>query len=259
VLPDSPRTIGVVPAAGSGSRLGPLAYPKELLPLRFDRSTDGTLQPSLAIEHSLSAIAHADVKICGVVISPSKTEIVRYLGDGTRCGVPLAYVVQPTPQGLVQAVHQVQAALGRHGDIFCLALPDTVFTPVTALARVRRYFIEAQLDLALGVFPTEVASHLGPVVIGQDGAVLRVLEKPPDPPCNNTWGIAVWAGAFSALLHDACPTRHVSVDVPLGVLFQRALELGLRVGAVSFEDGTYHDLGTVAGLARFAATTRAAM
>src|ERR1700740_3721138 len=93
---------GVVPAAGGGSRIQPLAFSKELLPVgsRFEGDTE---RPRAVSEYLVERmiIAGAD-KIC-FVISPGKSDILEYYG-GKVGSADICYVVQPRPAGLCDAL-----------------------------------------------------------------------------------------------------------------------------------------------------------
>ena len=93
---------GIVPAAGRGSRLQPLAFSKELLPVG-SRKEAGIERPCAVSEYLVERmiLGGAD-KIC-FVISPGKSDIMEYFGAsfGSR---PIVYVVQPQPMGLCDAV-----------------------------------------------------------------------------------------------------------------------------------------------------------
>jgi glucose-1-phosphate thymidylyltransferase len=71
---------GVVPAAGRGSRIQPLAFSKELLPVG-SRSDKGMDRPCAVSEYLIERLilGGAD-KIC-FVISPGKSDILEYFGD----------------------------------------------------------------------------------------------------------------------------------------------------------------------------------
>ncbi len=59
--------IGLLPAAGRGSRLGPIPCSKEIMPLGFQAQTtpDGTIwQPVTAIETHLRALKLAGARRC---------------------------------------------------------------------------------------------------------------------------------------------------------------------------------------------------
>jgi glucose-1-phosphate thymidylyltransferase len=92
---------GIIPAAGAGSRIKPLAFSKELLPVG-SRVEDGHERPRAVSEYLVErmTLAGAD-KLC-FVISPGKTDILEYYG-ARLWGADIAYVVQPAPCGLCDA------------------------------------------------------------------------------------------------------------------------------------------------------------
>jgi glucose-1-phosphate thymidylyltransferase len=225
--------IGILPAAGLATRLGSPGLPKELLPVVFDE-LEGGLRPVPVIEHTLQSMAEAGVERAYVVIAAHKLELVRVLGAGQA--LPVAFVCQPDPVGLTDAV--LCALRWCEDQTVCLALPDTWFEPTNALAALRPVLTGA--DLVLGVFPTEHPHELGPVRF--DGQrVVEVLDKPVSTDLRNTWGIAAWTPRFSTLLREADPG-------PIGYAFQQAVEAGLRVRAVWFPRGRFTDVGTARSL-----------
>src|SRR3954469_9598920 len=93
---------GIIPAAGSGTRIQPLAFSKELLPV--GSRLDGAVERPRAVSEYLidrMLLAGAD-KLC-FVISPGKSDILEYYGDAVR-GAHCTYVVQPKPAGLCDAI-----------------------------------------------------------------------------------------------------------------------------------------------------------
>lgn len=244
------RFIGILPAAGASSRLQPFRYPKELLPVRFRRLDDGSIIPSLVIEHSLAALELAAVDMCVVVVSETKPELLKYLGDGEQVGVPIAYVVQTHRLGLAHAVDLASRWSSSLACNYCLALPDTIFEPVEALRVVREELLAKKADLVLGVFPTSSPEQLGPVRIGRDGRILEVLDKPEKTTLKNTWAVAAWTPRFAQLLHEQ--VAHSAGGVVLGEIFDRASRIQMHARAVYFPDGAFHDLGTRSGLAEMA-------
>ena len=71
---------GIIPAAGRGSRIQPLAFSKELLPVGSRIGDDGIERPCAVSEFILERmiLGGAD-KIC-FVISPGKSDIMEYFG-----------------------------------------------------------------------------------------------------------------------------------------------------------------------------------
>ncbi len=244
-------TIGILPAAGMGSRLRPFRYPKELLPVLFtlDRQSGGA-RPMVAAEYSLTAMREAGIGRCIVIVNEGKTEILKYFGDGAELGMNLVYAVQSKPAGLPQAIHAARAWLD--GASVCLALPDTVFRPRDAIRMICEKKQSAQAELVLGVFPTSEPQHLGPVRMADDGRVIKVQDKPAKTDLMNTWGVAVWSPRFTDLLSQFVE-RWASGDAsgkehPLGEIFEGAVSSDFKVNSVFFKDGAYIDVGKPEGI-----------
>src|ERR1051325_10470766 len=93
---------GIVPAAGKGSRIQPLAFSKELLPVgsRLDK---GMERPCAVSEYLVERMIRGGAqKIC-FVISPGKSDIMEYYGAGYGDAV-MAYVVQPRTRRVCAAL-----------------------------------------------------------------------------------------------------------------------------------------------------------
>lgn len=234
--------VGVIPAGGLGTRLAPLGYPKELLPIVYADHGDRAY-PRPVILASIDQMARAGIAQCAIVIADWKLELVRVLGE-RQVDVALAYVVRAVPRGLADAVDAPYAWLADR-DV-ALALPDTLVEPADALARIGAELAAHDADLVLGVFPTEHPEQLGPVRIGTGGRVAEVQDKPAHTDVRNTWGLAAWSPAFGALLHAAVAAEPTII---LGHVFQRAVDAGLHVRAVELPGASFLDVGTPAGLA----------
>jgi len=96
---------GIIPAAGSGTRIQPLAFSKELLPV--GGRIDGAVERPRAISEYLvdRMIVGGASKLC-FVISPGKSDILEYYGGGQLDSVTISFVVQPQASGLCDAIFQ---------------------------------------------------------------------------------------------------------------------------------------------------------
>jgi glucose-1-phosphate thymidylyltransferase len=236
--------VGVIPAAGLASRLGPLGYPKELLPITYVAGEGGHLRPMPVIEASFRQLRDAGVERALVITSDRKPELMQYLGNGGGIGLDLAFLQQTRADGLAAAV--ALALPWTRGANACLLLPDTIVQPQTALNDVRALFELQEADLVLGVLPTDKPRELGPVRIDAAMRVIEVQDKPPSTDLNNSWAMAVWGPAFAELLAGAVKQNPA---IALGGVFQQAVDAGLNVRAVWFEGGAFYDVGTPKGLA----------
>ena len=74
---------GIVPAAGAGTRMQPLAFSKELLPVG-SRLDAGTERPRAVSEYLVDRlVAGGATKLC-IVIAPGKSDILGYFGGSGR-------------------------------------------------------------------------------------------------------------------------------------------------------------------------------
>lgn len=233
--------VGIIPAAGLASRLGPLGYPKELLPITYVQGEGGHLRPLPVIEASLRQLRTAEITRAMVITSERKPELAQYLGGGGAIGLDIAYVQQTRAEGLAAAV--ALTAPWTKGSASCLLLPDTIVRPFDALKTMRAAFEARGADLVLGVFPTAKPKELGPVRFDAEMRVTEVQDKPAETDLANSWGMAVWGARFSEMIVAAAPNAN------LGLLFHQAAQNGLIVVACWFADGEFHDVGTPKGLA----------
>ena len=236
--------VGVIPAAGLASRLGPLGYPKELLPITYVASDGGHLRPMPVIEASFRQLREAGVGRALVITSDRKPELMQYLAHGGGIGLDLAFLQQARADGLASAV--ALALPWTRGANACLVLPDTIVRPETALYEVRALFESAGADLVLGVLPTDKPKELGPVRFDAEMRVIEVQDKPVETDLGNSWAIAAWGPGFAEFLADAVLRNPA---IALGGVFQHAVDNGLDVRAVWFARGAFYDVGTPKGLA----------
>jgi glucose-1-phosphate thymidylyltransferase len=242
--------LGVVPAAGAGTRLSPYRAPKELIQVGY-RSVDGRLLPKAAIEHVLTAMCDGGVESAFLVLSPAKWDLFRYLGSGRHLGMDLAYLCQEEPLGMPHALDLARPFLA--GATVCMGMPDTILHPRDCFGQLLEFHDAQRADLSLGVFPTDDPQSMAPVVI-EPGShqVLAIVDKPASPPAANTWGIAAWSPAFTELLHELVTAAPGAAggELLLSDAFVAAVAAGLRVRALAFESGACQDIGTPAGLLR---------
>jgi dTDP-glucose pyrophosphorylase len=171
---------GIVPAAGRGSRIQPLAFSKELLPVGSRTDGYGDERPCAVSEYLLERmiLAGAD-KIC-FVISPGKSDIMEYFGAGYGTAT-IAYVVQPKPLGLCDAVFRAYALIAKSEPVI-VGLPDTIWFPDTALAGLP----DDQLSFLL--FPVDRPEFFDAVVLDGAGRVVEIQVKSPNARSRWIWG-----------------------------------------------------------------------
>lgn len=231
--------IGIIPAAGAATRLRPFSYPKELMPVAFEACADGGYRPVVALDLAFTSVRQVTDR-CIVVISTEKQELARYAMSNS--GLKTIHIVDDNPTGLLGSLRRALEWFPE--SHFCLALPDTIISPSTAMREVCEVLRDEPLtDLVLGVFPTTEASRLGPVEYGPDLVVTKVFDKPSHPTVMNTWGIAAWNAQFTRFLLESSE----SDDYPIGLLFNQAVSQ-FSVRAAAFRNGHFVDIGTAQGI-----------
>ncbi|MCK1424081.1 nucleotidyltransferase family protein [Bradyrhizobium sp. 182] len=226
---------GIVPAAGRGSRIQPLAFSKELLPVG-SRRDDGTERPCAVSEYLLERLilGGAD-KIC-FVISPGKSDILEYFGDHYG-SAQLAYVVQPDASGLCDAVFRAGTVVG-HDEHVVVGLPDTVWFPKAALQAL------PDADLSFLLFPVERPEFFDAVVVEGD-SVREIQVKQPTPTSRWIWGAFRMSATGFGELHALWNARDRR-DEYFGTLVNAYLQAGgVGIGIKAGE--SYVDVGTVDG------------
>jgi glucose-1-phosphate thymidylyltransferase len=246
--------VGVVPAAGTGSRLWPYRAPKELIQVGYtvagSEHDEPRLIPRATVEYVLSAMRAGGVSSVFVVLSALKWDVFRYLGSGRSLGLHLSYLCQEEPLGLAHAIGLARPFT--EGRTVCLGLPDTIVEPADCCAQLLAFHRDNAAHLSLGLFEVADPRQFGVVTMHTDGRHVRAIDdKPRVPRSNLVWGLAVWSDEFAELLQAfvAEPVSAGSEPV-LGDAFTMAIEGGLRVLALRFENGSFHDIGTPVSLAR---------
>jgi glucose-1-phosphate thymidylyltransferase len=161
---------GLIAAGGRATRLRPITHAinKHLLPLAG--------KP--LIEYAVEKMAAAGITEIAININPGETEIPKALGDGSRFGVHLTYLEQTGgPQGVGHIVRNAESWI--NGDAFVFYLGDNVtLGPINHL--VDRFQTE-QLDCLLALAQVDHPNRFG-VPEFVNGKIVRVLEKPENPP-----------------------------------------------------------------------------
>jgi dTDP-glucose pyrophosphorylase len=227
---------GVIPAAGAGSRIQPLAFSKELLPVG-SRIDHGTERPRAVSEYLVERLLAAGVRRLCFVIGRAKSDILEYYGGHVH-DTPICYVVQDRPGGLCDAVFRAAPLIARRDGVI-LGLPDTIWFPVDA----PRDLPEDRLSLVL--FPVEQPQFFDAVSLDADGLVREVQVKSAAPATRWIWGAI---GMPGSVYHDllALWERRQRQDEYLGTLINAYLARGGRAAGLRRGDA-YVDVGTLHG------------
>jgi glucose-1-phosphate thymidylyltransferase len=226
---------GIIPAAGLGTRIQPLAFSKELLPVgtRHDGHTE---RPRAVSEHLLERMLAVGVNRMCFVISPAKTDIVSYfgakIGDASIC-----YVVQQNPNGLCDALFSTLPFIAPEDHVY-VGLPDTVWFPIDGFD----FLPDGEFSFLL--FPVDRPQLFDSVLTEHDGRVTEIQVKVEHPGSEWVWGAFKLTGRHFADLHRLWLERDRR-DEYLGTLVNAYLAsgghaLGVKRGEVYVDVGTLH-------------------
>jgi dTDP-glucose pyrophosphorylase len=226
---------GIVPAAGRGSRIQPLAFSKELLPVggRHDGKTE---RPRAVSEYLVDRMIRAGARKLCFVISPGKSDIVEYYG-GSMGPAQICYAVQPEPLGLCDSLFRALPFIHPEEEVL-VGLPDTVWFPEDGLCQLGS-------GLSFLLFPVDRPELFDAVVADDAGNVREIQVKQPGATSHWIWGAFKLTGAILRELHDLWLTREPR-DPYLGTLVNAWMARGGRATAVRAGEA-YVDVGTLHG------------
>jgi glucose-1-phosphate thymidylyltransferase len=226
---------GVIPAAGRGSRMQPLAFSKELLPVG-SRTQDQIERPCAVSEYLVERLVLGGADRLCFIIAPGKSDIMEYFGDA-YAGVPIAYVVQPKAEGLCDSVFRATCVVSEHDDVI-VGLPDTIWFPKAALQALP----DGMLSFLL--FPVDRPELFDAVIL--DGEAVREIQvKRRDAASRWIWGAFRMPAAVFRDLHDLWRARD-RMDEYFGTLVNAYLAAGGEAVGVKCGE-SYVDVGTLHG------------
>ena len=165
---------GIVLAGGSGTRLYPITQciSKQLLPV-YDKPM---------IYYPLSVLMLAGIREVLVINTPHEQPLFKtLLGDGSQWGMRIEYAVQPSPDGLAQALLIAREFLD--GAPSCLVLGDNIFHGQGLSELLRRADARGRGATVFGYWVKD-PDRYGVADFDADGRVVGLEEKPREPRSN---------------------------------------------------------------------------
>ncbi len=163
---------GLILSGGKGTRLYPLTYTsaKQLIPIAN--------KPVLF--RVIESIRDAGITDIGIVVGDTAKEVEREVGSGGRWGVKITYIKQDNPAGLAHAVKISQDYLG--DDKFVMFLGDNVIEG--GISSLISQFEKSNYNSQIVLTRVEEPQQYGVAELNQNNEIVRLIEKPKDPPSN---------------------------------------------------------------------------
>ena len=250
----SREVIGLIPAAGTASRIAPLPCSKELYPLGFRSvDSDGSMRPKVVSHYLLEKMRLANIKKAFIILREGKWDIPAYLGDGKMLDMNIAYLMMDVPFGapftLDQAYPFVQDAL------VALGFPDIMIEPDEVYKKLLLKQAETDAEIVLGLFPAGNPHKTDMVELDDNGRIRALHIKPEQTQLTYTWQIAVWTPVFTHYMHDYLSAKKMlnnqhQTELFVGDVIQAAIQANMHIESVLFTDGNCLDIGTPEDLMR---------
>ncbi len=250
------EVIGLIPAAGTASRIAPLPCSKELYPVGFRSvDSDGSMRPKVVSHYLLEKMRLAEITKVFIILRDGKWDIPAYFGDGKGLDMNLAYLMMDLPYGapftLDQAYPFVQDA------IVALGFPDIIFEPEDAYRKLLLKQTETNSDIVLGLFSAGNPHKTDMVELDESGQIRALHIKPDQTQLTYTWQIAVWTPVFTRYMHQYVSNRKENTvnlkhqkELFVGDVIHAAIRDHMHIESVLFQDGNYIDIGTPEDLMR---------
>ena len=168
---------GIILAGGSGTRLYPITRGvcKQLVPI-YDKPM---------VYYPLSVLMLAGIKEVLIITTPEdQANFQCLLGDGSEIGMTFSYVIQPSPDGLAQALILGENFIG--DDDVCLVLGDNIYHGHDLISLLATAVTNAQTENKATVFGyhTTDPERYGVAEFDTQGNVISIEEKPLEPKSN---------------------------------------------------------------------------
>ena len=227
---------GIIPAAGLGTRIQPLAFSKELLPVGT-RQDGETERPRAVCEYLIDRMLLAGATRICFVISPAKTDIMNYFG-GQIGNASICYAMQQNPSGLCDAIFSALPFLPPDDDVL-IGLPDTVWFPESGFQQL------PERTFSFLLFPVEKPELFDAVVTDDQGSVREVQVKTTSATSRWVWGAFRMPVSDLANLQQLWQQRNQE-DQYIGTLVNEYIRQGAIVKGVRRGE-RYVDVGTLHG------------
>lgn len=221
---------GIILSGGTGSRLRPITHtgPKQLVPIAN--------KP--VIEYAVEDLKDAGITQIGIVLGEKgRDEIQEFLGDGSKYGVEITYIIQGAPLGLAHAAGCTRDFVG--DDDFVMFLGDNMLK--SGIGELVESFEDGSYAAGIAVQEVDNPRQFGIVELDSNRNATQLIEKPDDPPTNLALiGVYVFSSLVFDVIEELEPSWRGELEITDAI--QRLLDQGQAVDTHIVE-GWWKDTG----------------
>lgn len=164
---------GIILHGGYGTRLRPLTHtgPKQLIPVANKPISQYVLE-------DLRESGITDIAIVLGDVGPEKVK--NHYGNGAKFNVKITYLYQGEPKGIAQAVSVCENFVGNNP--FVVYLGDNLLKG--GIKKFTKEFAGSKSSGMILLCKVKNPQRFGVAQFDKDGKLIRLIEKPKDPPTN---------------------------------------------------------------------------
>ena len=221
---------GLILAGGHGTRLRPLTHtgPKQLIPIAN--------KPNIL--YCLEDMVEAGIKDIGIILGENMPEKVKeLLGDGSRFGCNITYIVQGKPKGIAHAVGCAEEFMG--DEPFVVYLGDNLLKQ--GIKELVERFEDPGVEAVIALCRVKEPQRYGVAELNEKGEVIRTVEKPQHPKSDlAVIGIYLFKPSIFPIIKGLKPSWRNELEITDAI--SGLIDAGYRVDA-HIVDGWWKDTG----------------
>jgi glucose-1-phosphate thymidylyltransferase len=225
---------GLILAGGLGKRLRPLTHtgPKQLIPIAN--------KP--VIFYVIEDLVGAGINDIGIIVGYNEERIEQIknaVGDGSRWGARITYIVQEAPLGLAHAVKTAQGFLGI--EDFVVYLGDNMLK--SGISAFVNEFKNSDASASLLLTEVDDPTKFGVAELDVNGRIIGVEEKPDVPKSNKVIiGVYLFRSDIFQAIDAIQPSARGELEITYAI--QKLIEWNKKI--ISHEvSGWWDDTGDV--------------